>query len=86
MADTPLEPDIRMADNKFLTVCNCCGVQDKTIKPIHFGWVDRSVGTQSGSTIVALCFSCRKRAAKVLLADLPSFKHYERFFHGTWDE
>ena len=59
---TPLRPDIRYDDRlgKALTVCNCCGSEDR-VRMIRFGWMtDLSFGmSQGGGTSVALCRSCR---------------------------
>jgi hypothetical protein len=64
---TPLKPNIKCQVIIHLTVCNCCGIEDGTIKQLVLGWEEHRVrSAQGGATSVSLCAGCRVLVAKAL--------------------
>lgn len=70
---TPLIPEISVTNTPAkLGVCNCCGVdaEDGSVKHVKFSWRDTNAKRLAGGTAVALCPSCRRKAAIALVESL----------------
>lgn len=65
---TPLRPEIRLTDRRGLVICNCCGVEDGTVRMLEFRWNDDTHPRKplGGGTAVALCLKCRRCTVELL--------------------
>lgn len=68
--ETPLRPVITIIDRVGLSVCNCCGTQDGTVRMLSFRWEQREAdgapAVVGGGTSVGLCAQCRNRTQELL--------------------
>lgn len=65
MSEAPLKPVIDLELVRALHVCNCCGVDNGTVKLLRFRWSDPEY-RQLGGTGIALCSACRDLTREVL--------------------